>query len=109
LTERIYQDIRNIDKAGKDLIRDLNKPITDTKYCGSSAECAAGLSPSKPEFRSTEEIEEAQCEMICGWLGPGNVLPGGISLKQIAGWVGANAATNIGCKQFCKKKNVCEK
>lgn len=90
--------------------RDFTTPSTDTQHCGSSGECAAGLPPSKSEFRPTEEIEEAQCEMICGWLGPGNIVPGGIAVKKVAAWIGQNGATNIGCKQFCKKKdkNACE-
>ena len=89
----------------------MTTPSTDTRHCGSSAECAAGLPPSKMEDRSTEEIEQAQCEMICGWVGPGNVVPGGMAVKTIAGWLGQNAATYVGCKQFCKKKvkDVCEK
>lgn len=80
-----------------------------TMHCGSSAECAAGLPPSATEDRSTEEIEQGQCELVCGAMGPGNVLPSGIALKAVARWAAANAVTGFSCKQWCKpkKKDTC--
>ncbi len=60
----LYDRIRHAERSAQDWWRKVNQPITDTRYCGSNGECAAGLPPSKPEFRPTEEIEEAQCNMI---------------------------------------------
>lgn len=55
--------------------REITTPTTSPGYCGSSGECAAGLPPSKSEFRPTEEIEQSMCNRICNIFGPGNVIP----------------------------------
>ena len=39
-------------------------PKTDTSKCA-TAECAAGLLPTKSENRTTEQVEYGQCKLVC--------------------------------------------
>ncbi|MCH8179706.1 MAG: hypothetical protein IIA02_08015 [Proteobacteria bacterium] len=73
-----------------------------------TGECAAGLPPAPSENRTGSEISQGQCELICGVLAPGDVIPGGFAIKKLASWAGVNAASSFGCKLYCKEKNKCD-
>ena len=75
-------------------VSDPSEP-PDSKVC-LTGECAADLPPAKSDCRPLGEIEQDQCEMICGWVAPGPPLP--MSKKSL----GQNAGSWTVCKLLCK-------
>ena len=81
---------------------------SDTSTWCATAECRAGLRSPKQDLRTNGEVEQAQCEMVCGWVGPGGPVPTGVLASKVGMWLLANVTTNLSCKQVCKKIVKCK-
>jgi hypothetical protein len=68
-----------------------------------TAECAAGLLPTKPENRTTEQVEYGQCKLVCtiataAPVGICNAVFGGGLLGTAAGMAGRAGFCSMVCK-----------
>jgi RHS repeat-associated protein len=66
-------------------------------------ECAAGLPPTRGDYRTNDEIDQGVCEMYCGWLWPGPLLPGTTIVSWIK-WGAGQGSSMWGCTKICRKK-----
>ena len=94
-----YDFVRSVDKSMKDFVTPADPNARATCV---TAECAAGLPPSKFDMRSIEEIDKAQCKMVCGWVWPGPVFP--LGRADIVPWIGSQVSSQLGCKWICDDK-----
>lgn len=71
-----------------------------------TAECVAGLLPAPIDVRTQRQVDQGQCELVCGWVWFGPLLP--FSISKLPAWVAGQLSGYFGCKHICKKDAGCE-
>ena len=97
-----YQFVHGIDDSMQ-RARDLVKPVDTSwkKHCV-TAECIVGF-PPRIDVRTNTQIQEAGCQMICGWLWPGPIVP--TRKVELLTWTASQTTSYFGCKWICKDGN----
>ncbi|MDP2869408.1 MAG: RHS repeat-associated core domain-containing protein [Methyloversatilis sp.] len=71
-----------------------------------TAECVAGLLPAPIDVRTQRQVDQGQCELVCGWAWFGPLLP--FSISKLPAWAAGQLSGYFGCKHVCKEGAVCE-
>ncbi|MFA9439659.1 hypothetical protein ACDA63_08485 [Uliginosibacterium sp. sgz301328] len=79
-----------------------NRPVDPFGAGWNTGEYSAGVLPGKLDLRTDQEVNQGQCELVCSVLSPGNLIPGGITVKEIGGWALKQVAGGAACKMICK-------
>ena len=66
----------------------------------SIADRAAGIQPGKPDLRGHSAQNQGACELVCGALWPGPLLP--LKRVELLPWAGGMISSYFGCKKICE-------